>query len=88
LTDNYWIHKGSLNDIYLSIKTGYPDKGMQAWAVKFTPKQMSEIASYVKTLRGTNPPNGKPAQGDLFEEAAAGSTAAPTGADSTSTTKK
>lgn len=88
LTDNYWIHKGSLNDIYLSIKTGYPDKGMQAWAVKFTPKQMSELASYVKTLRGTNPPNGKPAQGDLFEEAAAGSTAAPTAADSTSTTKK
>ncbi len=31
LTDDYWMHKGSLNDIYISIKHGYPDKGMQAW---------------------------------------------------------
>lgn len=90
LTDNYWIHKGSLNDIYMSIKTGYPDKGMQSWAVKYTPKQMSEIASYITTLKGTNPPNGKAPQGDLFEDAAAGSTAtpaAPSKADSTATTK-
>lgn len=91
LTDNYWIHKGSLNDIYMSIKTGYPDKGMQSWAVKYTPKQMSEIASYITTLKGTNPPNGKAPQGDLYEEAAAGSTAAPADApakiDSAATTK-
>ena len=90
LTDNYWIHKGSLNDIYMSIKTGYPDKGMQSWAVKYTPKQMSEIASYITTLKGTNPPNGKAPQGDLFEDAAAGSTAtpaAPSQTDSTATTK-
>ena len=27
LTDDYWLHKGSLNDIFHTIKTGYPDKG-------------------------------------------------------------
>ena len=27
LTDDYWLHKGSLNDIYHTIKNGYPDKG-------------------------------------------------------------
>jgi cytochrome c oxidase cbb3-type subunit III len=68
LTDNYWLHKGSLNDIYNTIKVGYADKGMQSWATEFTPKEMSLIASYVKTLHGTNPPNGKAPQGDLFTE--------------------
>jgi cytochrome c oxidase cbb3-type subunit 3 len=67
LTDNYWIHKGSLNDIYYTIKVGFSDKGMQSWAVKFNPKEMSEIASFVKTLQGTNPPGARAPQGDLFD---------------------
>lgn len=68
LTDDYWIHKGSLNDIYQSIKVGYQDKGMQSWAKEFSPKQMANIASFIKTLHGTNPPNAKAPQGDLFTE--------------------
>lgn len=78
LTDNYWLHKGSLNDIFHTIKVGYADKGMQSWASKFNPKEMSQIASFVKTLKGTNPPNGKAPQGDEYKEeataAGAGST--------------
>lgn len=70
LTDDYWIHKGSLNDIYKSIKVGYQDKGMQSWAKEFTPKQISHIASFIKTMHGTNPPNAKAAQGELFAETA------------------
>jgi cytochrome c oxidase cbb3-type subunit 3 len=66
LTDDYWLHKGSLSDIYQSIKHGYPDKGMQSWAIKFNPKEISYLASYIKTLHGTNPPNPKAPQGDLF----------------------
>ncbi len=68
LTDDYWMHKGSLNDIYNTIKTGYPDKGMQAWISKFNPKEISQIASYIKTLRGTKPVNGKLPQGDIYTE--------------------
>jgi cytochrome c oxidase cbb3-type subunit 3 len=68
LTDDYWLHKGSLNDIYHTIKVGYPDKGMQAWNTQFTPKQMSQIASYIKSLKGTKPAIAKAAQGDLYEE--------------------
>lgn len=71
LTDDYWLHKGSLNDIYNTIKAGYPDKGMQAWSSQFNPKQISYMASYIKSLRGTNPPNAKEAQGELFTEVAA-----------------
>ncbi|MEO8862479.1 MAG: cbb3-type cytochrome c oxidase N-terminal domain-containing protein [Ginsengibacter sp.] len=66
LTDDYWLHKGSLNDIYSSIKKGYPDKGMQSWASVYTPKEISFLASYVKTLHNTKPENAKPPQGDLY----------------------
>jgi cytochrome c oxidase cbb3-type subunit III len=74
LTDDYWLHKGSLNDIYNTIKKGYPDKGMQSWTIKFNPKEISELASFVATMVGTNPPGAKAPQGDLFTGA--------TGADS------
>ena len=87
LTDDYWIHKGSLNDIYHSIKTGYQDKGMQSWAKEFTPKQMSNIASFIKTLHGTNPANAKGPQGDLFTEGAAADSAIKTNADTTAVSK-
>lgn len=71
LTDEYWLHKGSLTDIYKSIKVGYPDKGMQAWEKQYSPKQIAQLASYIKTLKGTNPANAKAAQGDLYNEAGA-----------------
>ncbi len=75
LTDDYWIHKGSLNDIYNTIKVGYPDKGMQSWSGQFTPKQISYLASYIKTLRGTKPAVPKAQQGEFYvdEPAAADS---------------
>ena len=66
LTDDYWLHKGSLNDIYHSIKTGYPDKGMQAWEKQYSPKQISNITSYIVKLGGTKPANGKLPQGDVY----------------------
>jgi cytochrome c oxidase cbb3-type subunit 3 len=66
LTDNYWLHKGSLTDVYLSIKHGYPDKGMQAWEKNYSPKQINNLAGYIQTLKGTNPPNSKAPQGDLY----------------------
>jgi cytochrome c oxidase cbb3-type subunit 3 len=78
LTDDYWLHKGSLNDIYNTIKMGYADKGMQSWSNDFSPKQMSFLASYVKSLHGTNPPNPKAPQGELYVE----TKAAPAAADS------
>jgi cytochrome c oxidase cbb3-type subunit 3 len=71
LTDNYWLHKGSLNDIYKSIDYGYPDKGMQSWATVYSPKVISYLASYIKTLHGTNPPNAKAPQGDLYVDSSA-----------------
>ncbi|HLK29652.1 MAG TPA: cbb3-type cytochrome c oxidase N-terminal domain-containing protein [Puia sp.] len=68
LTDDYWLHKGSLNDIYHTIKVGYPDKGMQSWSSVYSPKEISYLASYVKSLHGTHPANAKAPQGDLYQE--------------------
>jgi cytochrome c oxidase cbb3-type subunit 3 len=68
LTDDYWIHGGKIADIFKTIKYGYPDKGMQSWQTTYSPIQIKELASYIKSLRGTNPPNPKAPQGDLYKE--------------------
>jgi cytochrome c oxidase cbb3-type subunit 3 len=72
LTDEYWLHGGAVSDIFKTIKYGYPDKGMQTWLTNFSPIQIQELASYIRTLKGTNPPNGKAPQGDLYKEILAG----------------
>lgn len=68
LTDKYWLHGGTINDVFKTIKYGYPEKGMQSWQKTYSPAQIRELASYVKSLGGTNPPNAKAPQGDIFEE--------------------
>lgn len=68
LTDEYWLHGGSMNDIYKTIKIGYPDKGMQAWEFMMSPVQMKDISSYVKSIKGTKPANAKAAQGEIFKD--------------------
>ncbi|MEN9522213.1 MAG: hypothetical protein RL065_590 [Bacteroidota bacterium] len=68
LTDDYWLHGGSVKDIFKSIKYGWADKGMQSWKGNFSPTQMAQITSYIKSLKGTNPAGAKDKQGDLFVE--------------------
>ena len=76
LTDDYWLHKGSMNDIYNTIKAGYPDKGMQSWSGQFTPREISFLASYIKILRGTKPAAPKAQQGEFYvDELPAGDSA-------------
>jgi cytochrome c oxidase cbb3-type subunit 3 len=71
LTDSYWIHGGGLADVFKSIKYGWVEKGMRSWKDDFSPMQIAQLTSYVKSLAGTNPPNAKEPQGDLYEEKAA-----------------
>jgi cytochrome c oxidase cbb3-type subunit 3 len=68
LTDNNWIHGGSLNNIYQTIKNGYPEKGMQAWQSMYSPVQMKNLTSFVKSLTGTKPANPKAPQGDSYTD--------------------
>lgn len=68
LTDDYWLHGGSIQDLFKTIKYGWVDKGMKSWKDDFSPSQIAQIASYVKSLHGTNPPNGKAPQGTLYSD--------------------
>jgi len=72
LTDEYWIHGGDIKDIFKIVKYGFPSKGMIAWQGQLNPVQIQQVASYIKTLKGTNPPNPKAPQGDLYQETQAG----------------
>jgi len=78
LTDDFWIHGGGIKDIFKTIKYGYPDKGMQSWQTTYSPIQMQQLATYIRTLRGTNPPNPKAPQGDLYKEVVASTDTAAT----------
>jgi cytochrome c oxidase cbb3-type subunit 3 len=68
LTDEYWLHDGGVKDIFKTIKFGWPEKGMKSWQQDLSPKQIQEVASYIKSLKGTNPPNGKEKQGELYKD--------------------
>jgi cytochrome c oxidase cbb3-type subunit 3 len=66
LTDEYWINGGDVKNIYQTIKVGVPAKGMIAWQLVFSQKQMQQIASFILTLQGSNPPGGKAPEGELY----------------------
>ena len=68
LTDEYWLHGGSVKDIFKTIKYGVPEKGMKSWKDDFSPTQLAQLSSYIHSLQGTNPPNAKEKQGEVYKE--------------------
>lgn len=80
LTDAYWMHGGSINDVFRTIKYGVPEKGMQSWKTDLKPTELQAVSSYILSLQGSNPPNAKEPQGELWlpkEEPEGGEEAAP-----------
>ena len=79
LTDEYWMHGGSVSSVFKSIKYGWPEKGMKSWKDDFSPIQISQLTSFIKSIQGTKPANGKEPQGTIDNEQAspADSTAKP-----------
>lgn len=69
LVDDYWILGGELKDIYNTIANGGREgKGMIPWKTTLKPAQMQKLASYIKSMQGTNPPDAKAPEGDKFVE--------------------
>lgn len=64
LTDEYWLHGGTIKDIFKTIKYGVPDKGMVPWEKSLSAQQLSDLSHYVSSLQGTNPPGAKAPQGN------------------------
>lgn len=71
MTDDYWIHGGGIKNVFKTIKYGVQEKGMISWQNQMNPTEMQQVASYILTLKGTNPANGKAPQGNLYTEEAA-----------------
>ncbi|MGY6560903.1 MAG: cbb3-type cytochrome c oxidase N-terminal domain-containing protein [Luteibaculaceae bacterium] len=68
LVDNYWLHGGSVQDVFKVIKYGVPTKGMIPWQGNLTPLQMQQVTSYILSMQGTEPANPKDPQGELYAE--------------------
>jgi cytochrome c oxidase cbb3-type subunit 3 len=61
LCDDYWIHGSQFTDTVKVIWNGVPEKGMLSWREQgMQPSDILAVASYIYTLRGSNPPNPKP----------------------------
>ena len=65
LTDAYWLHGGSIKEVFVTVKKGVVEKGMPAWGNVMSPKDVRDVAFYVMSLQGTNPPDAKASQGAL-----------------------
>lgn len=67
LTDEYWILGGGIKNVYHTISEGgRAGKGMIAWKSDLKPNEMAQVASYVLSLVGTNPPDAKEAEGEIW----------------------
>lgn len=88
LCDEYWLHGGSLKDVFKTVKYGWPDKGMKSWKDDFSPNQIAQISSYVKALQGTKPAAPKDKQGELYIEGGATTPADSTAKPAADTTAK
>ena len=66
LTDDYWMHGGDIKSVFKTIKYGI--NAMPTWQNSYSNKQIAQLASYVKSLHGTNPANAKAPQGELYKD--------------------
>ncbi len=67
MTDDFWIHGAGMNNMVHTINVGVPAKGMITWKGVLKEEQILQVASYMMTLYGTNPPNAKAPQGDKVD---------------------
>lgn len=64
LTDNYWIHGGTLPEMHKTIYDGVLAKGMPPWGKVLPREQVDAVTVYVASLKGTNPANPKAPEGN------------------------
>jgi cytochrome c oxidase cbb3-type subunit 3 len=67
LTDNHWILGGGIKNVFNTIMEGGREgKGMVPWKTEIKPSDIQKVASYVLSLQGTNPKEGKTPEGDIW----------------------
>lgn len=69
LTDDQWILGGGIKNVFHTLVNGGRDgKGMISWKGTLKPKQMQKVASYVLSLKGSNPKDPKAPDGEIWVE--------------------
>ncbi|RKR83573.1 cytochrome c oxidase cbb3-type subunit 3 [Mucilaginibacter gracilis] len=68
LTDDYWLHGSKINDLFKTIKYGVLAKGMPTWEKQLSPRQIADVANFVKSIHDTHPAGAKAPQGVLEKE--------------------
>lgn len=72
LTDDRWILGGGIKNLFHTITNGGRDgKGMIAWKGTLKPKEIQKVASYIISLKGSNPKDPKAPDGEIWVEEAA-----------------
>jgi cytochrome c oxidase cbb3-type subunit 3 len=67
LTDEYWLLGGGIKNVFHTITEGGRDgKGMVAWKGTLKPSEIQLVASYVLSLKGSNPKEPKEPQGEIW----------------------
>lgn len=67
LTDDQWILGGGIKNLFHTINNGGRDgKGMIAWKGTLKPKEMQKVASYIISLKGSNPVDPKAPEGEVW----------------------
>ena len=67
LTDEYWLHGGTIKEVFKTIKYGVPEKGMISWEKSMSATQIANLANYVLSLQGSKPAGAKAPQGDKMK---------------------
>ena len=67
LTDEYWLHGGDIKDIFKVVRHGVQGTNMISWEGFISPEKMQNVASYILTLKGSNPANPKKPQGEIYK---------------------
>lgn len=71
LTDEQWILGGGIKNIFHTLVNGGRDgKGMIAWKGTLKPKEMQKVASYIISLKGSNPADSKAPEGEIWVDEA------------------
>jgi len=67
LTDDAWISGCDFQSVFNMVKNGNPAKGMTAFKGQLSDSKIQQVASYVLSLKGSNPANAKAPQGEACE---------------------
>ena len=79
LTDEQWILGGGIKNVFHTLVNGGRDgKGMISWKGTLKPKEMQKVASYVLSLKGSNPKDPKVSEGEIWVDENAPKSDAPT----------